>query len=301
MSMVNQQKCLICEGNNLKNYLNVIDSSVSKETFLLSQCANCDFIFTNPHPNQQEIGRYYASEEYISHSDSKKGIVNSIYHEIRKIALKNKIKLINKLNNQNSGKLLDIGCGTGYFLEAATKNGWVIEGFEPDNNAREIANQKLINKVVLNLNDIKSTKFDVITLWHVLEHVHDINTTIEKSKELLSDNGTIIIAVPNIESWDSKHYLDKWAALDVPRHLYHFSKKTLTQYMKNHDLVVEAILPMKFDSFYVSIMSEKYANKKLGLVELLKGLVIGAISNLKANSNNYSSLIYVIKKRNENL
>ena len=180
MNNIYYSKCPICDGIDLKNYLKVVDYSVTKELFSLSQCTNCEFIFTNSPPNQEQIGKYYASEEYISHSDSKKGIVNSIYHRIRKFSLKNKIKLINRLNNQFKGKLLDIGCGTGYFLETAGNNNWEVEGFEPDNDARKIANEKLNNKIVSSLNDIKGNNFDIITLWHVLEHIHDINSAILK-------------------------------------------------------------------------------------------------------------------------
>ena len=296
--MITLHNCPICKSTKLNDYSSTIDYSVSKEKFTLSQCDNCSLIFTNPLPDENEIGKYYQSENYISHTDTRKGLINTLYHAVRNYTLNKKVALIKKQNNNKKGKLLDIGCGTGYFLETAHRNNWEISGFEPDNTAREIANTKLNYKIVGKLEEVIDKEFDVISLWHVLEHIHQLDFTINKLKTLLKHNGTIIIAVPNIESWDSQYYKEKWAALDVPRHLYHFSKKSMMALAKQHQLNVIETKPMIFDSFYVSMISEKYKNNnKLGVTQILKSFIIGLISNIKGiTTNNQSSTIYILKK-----
>lgn len=301
MTHMKYQKCPVCDSLDFKLYTTAKDYSISKENFSIDECKNCSLVFTNPVPNKEEIGKYYQSENYISHTDIKKGIINGLYHAVRKYTLNKKVALIKQLNGNKIGKLLDIGCGTGYFLEQARKKKWTIAGFEPDEIARKIANDKLENKIVEKLEKVNSDNFNVITLWHVLEHIHELEYTITKIKSLLVKNGTIIIAVPNIESWDAKYYKEKWAALDVPRHLYHFSKKSMIQFAKKNNLELIETRPMRFDSFYVSMMSEKYKNNdKLGIQSLLKAIMIGLISNIKASqTNNYSSLIYILQKKND--
>lgn len=298
MNVITYSNCPVCTSNNIQNYIKVKDYSVSHQEFQLSKCIQCGFIFTNPVPAQDSIGKYYASEQYISHTDTKKGLINKLYHWVRSYTLSKKIKLLNKVNHNNSKKLLDIGCGTGYFLEHALEKNWSVEGYEPDETARNIANKKLNNKVANSLSTIIETEFDIITLWHVLEHVHELNATIEIIKSKLFATGKVIIAVPNIESWDSRYYAEKWAALDVPRHLYHFSKSSITQLFKKHGFILEQTKGMIFDSYYVSMMSEKYKNNdSLTFLGLLKAVIIGLFSNLKGfGKTNHSSLIYVFRK-----
>lgn len=298
MSIITYTNCPVCTSNNIQNYIKVKDSSVSQQDFQLSNCKACGFIFTNPVPAANSIGQYYASEQYISHSDTKKGLINQLYHWVRSYTLSKKIALLNEVNKNNSKKLLDIGCGTGYFLVKALELNWSIEGYEPDETARKIANNKLNNKIHNSLSTITESGFDVITLWHVLEHVHELNATIEIIKSKISATGKVIIAVPNIESWDAKYYAETWAALDVPRHLYHFSKSSITLLLKKHGFVLEQTKGMIFDSFYVSMMSEKYKNNhKINFLGLIKALFIGLISNIKGlGKTNHSSLIYVFRK-----
>ncbi|TAH25870.1 MAG: class I SAM-dependent methyltransferase [Cytophagales bacterium] len=292
--------CPICGSSKIKKWLEVKDWSISKETFEIHQCDDCGFKFTNPIPTIEQIGEYYKAEEYISHSDTKKGIINWLYHEIRRITIKSKLQLIKNCNTEKRN-LLDIGCGTGYFLESAKKDNWNVEGFEPDDTARKLANQKLNNSIHQRLDDIKAEKFDIITLWHVLEHVHDIDYLFNFLIKKLKAKGKIIIAVPNIESWDAKYYQQYWAALDVPRHLYHFQKNNIELLSNKYQLKITKILPMYFDSFYVSMMSEKYKNpQQNNIVSSVKGALIGLISNILAiKKNNYSSLIYILSKNDE--
>ena len=287
--------CPVCQNNIFEKYLEVQDYTVSNKKFQIVVCKSCDFKFTNPRPDQDEIGEYYKAESYISHSNTSKGLIAKIYHSVRKYTLKRKINLINRLYPQK-GKLLDVGCGTGMFLNEARGNGWKVNGIEPDSGARQIAEE--INKSTIKteiLSSFQHEKFNIITMWHVLEHVHLLNETVDWLKERITEDGSIIIAVPNHESKDAEIYQAQWAAYDVPRHLYHFSQKSIKQLFEQKGFRLEETLPMKFDSFYVSMLSTKY---QTGKINYLKAFTDGLKSNFDAGNNdeNYSSLIYIFKK-----
>jgi 2-polyprenyl-3-methyl-5-hydroxy-6-metoxy-1,4-benzoquinol methylase len=275
---------------NLKTYLKVKDHSVSGETFELLYNPDYDMLITHPQPSLDNLPRYYESPDYISHTDGKRSFFEKLYHFIKKIALSNKLKLINAHSNQ--GALLDIGAGTGEFLSVAKNNGWNVTGIEPSPKAKAIAENKGVS-FVPNLDSIPSQSFDVITMWHVLEHVPDLDHQINELKRIVKPNGTIIIAVPNFNSFDAKHYGKFWAAFDVPIHFWHFSKKAIQTLFIQHNLQLTEVLPMKFDSFYVSLLSEKY---KTGKMNFIKAFFIGLKSNWKAKRNlEYSSHIYIFK------
>ena len=279
-----------------KAYLNVKDHSVSKETFELLHDADLDMLETFPQPSPEKLPDYYKSDDYISHTDGKRNLFEKVYHFIKSIAINRKLKLINSVSN-NGKQLLDFGCGTGDFLEIVQKNGWNVSGIEPNEKARSISNIKT-NDSVFDANhffNLKENSFDVITLWHVLEHLPDLDAHIIQFKKLLQPDGTLIIAVPNFKSYDANHYKEFWAAYDTPRHLWHFSKTAISKLMSKHDLVVVEIQPMQFDAYYVSLLSEKY---KSGTMNLIKAFWTGWQSNRKAKrSGEYSSLIYVLKNR----
>jgi len=277
--------------NAYKHFLTVKDNSVSKETFELVYDESLDMLITSPQPDENNLGRYYESDDYISHTDGKRSLFEKAYHFIKNIALKNKLSLINKLHN-SKGNLLDIGAGTGDFLLVAKNNGWNIIGVEPSEKAKVIANAKGVN-LKSSISELEDNSFDVITMWHVLEHVPNLENQIKELKRLLKSNGTILIAVPNFNSFDAKYYKEFWAAYDVPRHLWHFSKTAIQKLFAPEDLHLEKILPMKFDSFYVSLLSEKY---KTGKMNYFKAFSVGMKSNLKAKKDfEYSSHIYVLK------
>lgn len=276
---------------NTKHFLTVKDNSVSKETFKLLHDENLDMLITSPQPDENNLGRYYESEDYISHTDGKRSLFEKAYHFIKNIALKNKLFLINNLN-ESKGSLLDIGAGTGDFLLVAKDNGWKSVGIEPSEKARTIAKSKGV-ELKSGLSEFENHSFDVITMWHVLEHVPNLEEQIQELKRLVKPNGSIVIAVPNFKSYDANYYKEFWAAYDVPRHLWHFSKTAIEKLFAKEDLELVKILPMKFDSFYVSLLSEKY---KTGKMNYLKAFSIGLKSNLKAKNNfEFSSHIYVIK------
>lgn len=276
---------------NKKHFLTVKDHSVSKEIFDLYYDENLDMLITSPQPDLENLGRYYESEDYISHTDNKRSVFEKAYHFVKSIALKNKLNLINSEQSQK-GKILDIGAGTGDFLLTAKNDGWNVIGVEPSERAKNIAKQKGIS-FVDEISELENNSFDVITMWHVLEHVPNLELQIQELKRLLKPTGTLIVAVPNFKSFDAKHYGEFWAAFDVPIHFWHFSKKAIKSLFEKVDMKLEKVLPMKFDSFYVSLLSEKY---KTGKMNFIKAFFIGLKSNLKASSTKeYSSHIYVLK------
>ena len=277
----------------MKNFT-VIDHSVSNEKFELQFNSEHHMWVTTPQPSSLELPKYYQSEEYISHTDTQRNLFEKVYHGVRSYSLQKKIRLINK--QVPTGKLLDIGCGTGDFLEVSKNHGWQISGVEPNKEAREIAAKKTNSTIydIPALNDFEANSFDVITLWHVLEHLPDLEMHIKLFNHLLKPEGLLIIAVPNYKSFDAKHYKEFWAAFDVPRHLWHFSQQSIKILFGKENFKVVKTSPMKFDSYYVSLLSEKIKNGKM---KPLKALYIGLCSNIKAiTSLEYSSLIYSIKK-----
>lgn len=275
-------------------HIKVKDYSVSGEEFQLISNLKFGYLETTPQPPLEKLSGYYESDDYISHTNFKRNLFEKAYHTVRNISLKQKLKLINSFNSEEK-KLLDIGCGTGAFLKTALDNGWQISGIEPNKKARTIANETC-DGFIYNTDKLESYKdqsFDVISLWHVLEHLPNLEKQVSILKKLLKPNGTLVIAVPNYKSYDAIHYKNFWAAFDVPRHLWHFSKASISKLFLKENMKVEKTLPMFFDAFYVCFLSEKY---KRSFIKLLPALFIGLYSNIKAKrSGEYSSLIYLIK------
>lgn len=278
---------------NKKHFLTVKDHSVSKEIFELYYDESLDMLVTHPQPGLAVLGKYYESEDYISHTDGKRSLFEKAYHFVKNIALKNKLNLINSLQPAK-GRILDIGAGTGDFLNVAKQNGWETIGVEPSDKAKAIALKKEV-PFVEETASLESHSFDVITMWHVLEHVPDLDSQIKELKRLLKPNGSLIVAVPNFKSFDAKYYGAYWAAYDVPIHFWHFSKKAIQSLFEKENIQLVKVLPMKFDSFYVSLLSEKY---KSGKMNFIKASFIGLWSNWNAKANfEYSSHIYVLKNK----
>ena len=272
-------------------YISTKDYFKSQEAFDLVLDSSTGILITTPQPAPEDLAGYYESQAYISHSNTQKGIVPFLYRLVQKWSLKNKINLINSLSN-HKGALLDIGAGTGNFCETSKQNFWDVYGVEPSEKAREVAAKKNIF-LHQSIEDFTGQQFDVITLWHVLEHLPDLENTITAIQKLLKPNGVLIVAVPNYNSFDAKHYKRFWAAYDVPRHLWHFSQNSMSQLFSENMKLLKT-KPMIFDSFYVSLLSEKY---KTGNSFAIKALWIGFLSNISAlSTKEYSSLIYCFKK-----
>ncbi|MDU1890636.1 MAG: methyltransferase domain-containing protein [Dysgonomonas sp.] len=290
--------CPVCGGKELKQVLQCKDYLATQEIYDICKCEACGFAFTQDFPEENEIGKYYDVPAYVSHSDTHKGIINTLYHWVRKYSLKSKSKIVLRYASQKTGTLLDIGSGTGYFLNRMKSLKWLVTGIEKSESARKYAKQKfdIDCQDSRYLYDIPCEVKEVVTMWHVLEHLEHLNKVMERLQAILRDSGTVIIALPNKDSFDAVHYKDHWAAYDVPRHLWHFSPSDFTHLAKRHHFEVIAVKPMYFDGFYISMLSEQ--SKGTPLASLV-GLFKGGIFFLRSlcNKKKCSSLIYILKKK----
>jgi 2-polyprenyl-3-methyl-5-hydroxy-6-metoxy-1,4-benzoquinol methylase len=293
--------CPICNKEDISTLLHTKDYSLTGKDFQVIQCANCTLEYTDPAPSKEDIAPYYNFPSYISHTDTKEGFVNQIYHKVRNYTLTQKTNWVQSLFTGHKGHLLEVGAGTGAFAHSMFKKGWNVTALEPDESSRlkalEIYDLHLLP--IEELFQLEPAKYEVITLWHVLEHVHDLNAYMKTFNNLLKPNGRLIIAVPNYTSYDAVFYKNYWAAYDVPRHLYHFSPMSMHYLTKKHKMSIIQKIPMWFDSFYVSLLSEKY--KESGMLGIIRAFIIGCISNLTAlrNTDRGSSMIYEIKKNEQ--
>lgn len=252
-------------------------------------------MFTEPRPPKDKLGEYYKSEEYYSHQENKKGFIPKLYERVKSVNLKHKYKIATQ--GKRAGKLLDIGCGVGDFIHTAEEHGWQCTGVEPSEEAKAIAKKRIQADIYSSedLEKIPDATFDVITMWHVLEHVDDIKWQVSQLQRLIKNDGKIVIAVPNYKSYDATYYKEKWAAYDVPRHLNHFNKETLVKIFKTNNLNLIKTDKLRWDAYYISYMSEQYRHHTLPLI---KGAYRGFVSNCKARrSNEWSSRIYVFEKQ----
>lgn len=288
------QNCPICNSDKKSLFLSCIDYTVSKQGFEMQECSNCGFVFTSPRPQNADLGKFYESDEYISHSNTKKGVVSRLYQSVRNKTLRQKLELIS--SRQAKGSLLDIGCGTGEFLNVMKTAGWNVRGIEPGDKAREAAKQNYQLDVQPEeaLANVTPGSMDVITMWHVLEHVPDLHGRLNELASILKQDGLLIVAVPNRNSHDAAHYGKYWAAYDVPRHLWHFRPKDIRALFSQRGFEVMEVLPMKYDSYYVSMLSEKYMT---GSVKYFSAFRRGWSSNSRAGKEAWSSQIYVIRKK----
>jgi len=287
------KNCPVCNKTEFTEFIDCVDYTVSQDMFTIVECKECNFHFTNPIPVIEEIGEYYKSESYVSHSSTNKGLINKIYQRVRNYTLKQKVKLITR---HSIGKNhLDIGAGTGHFINATTLSGFRSVGLEPDEDARKLAGDthNVNIQPLENLYSIAEKSIDVITMWHVLEHVYDLQKDLIQIEKILKDDGVMVVAVPNMNSFDAVHYKEYWAAYDLPIHLYHFTPNDIDRLFCKFNMEVVEILPMKFDSFYVSMLSEKYKSGNI-----LSAFLTGLRSNLKASPKEYSSQTYIIRKKN---
>jgi len=303
-SIIHYSQCPGCGSSLPGPVLDVKDHSVSGKAFSIWECTDCSLRFTQDVPDIHSIGSYYKSENYISHTNTSEGFINRLYQVVRKRTLRQKRKLICRISGRTDGTLLDVGSGTGAFVNEMKQNGWIVTGLEPDEDARKLAMEDLgcELKNTGELFHLSENTFDVITLWHVLEHVHDLHGYLQQFKKLLKPDGVLVIAVPNYTSFDASVYKEFWAAYDVPRHLYHFSPRSMKVVVEKNGMGIVKYKPMWFDSFYVSFFSSKYKNShrtgSQGRTNWISASWNGFVSNLEAlfDSKKCSSVIYIISK-----
>jgi SAM-dependent methyltransferase len=297
MQTIHYTHCPVCGSSSIKAVFAAKDHTVSQQEFTILECENCCLRFTQDIPVETESGAYYKAEDYISHTNTSKGFINRLYQSVRKRTLVQKRKLIERITGLRKGKLLDVGAGTGAFADQMKSHGWELTALEPDQGAREVSARlyKIEIRPADELFKLPVGSFNAITLWHVLEHVHDLHGYIKQFKQLLKPDGKLFIAVPNYTSIDAGIYGKDWAAYDVPRHLYHFCPKAMKELIESHGMKIIKYLPMWYDSFYISMLSSKY---KTGKTNLFGSVLNGFRSNLKAigNKQRCSSVIYVIGK-----
>ena len=295
-STIHYQACPICASESIGKLYLAKDHTVSDESFEVWRCATCSGGFTQNVPDAATIGPYYAAESYVSHTDSDKGFINSVYHKVRRFSLLTKKKLVINLVNKPTGTLLDIGAGTGAFVDTMQTGGWQVTGLEPDVTA---AKQALLKYNIQlqpadNIYTLGATQFDAITMWHVLEHVHDLHGYFKRFSEMLNTDGVLVIAVPNYTSTDAGIYGKNWAALDTPRHLYHFSPASMELLADTHGFKLVTKKAMWFDAFYVAMLTEQH-----NVGSFLKAILVGLWSNVTVllDVNKCSSVIYAFKKK----
>lgn len=287
--------CPICRGVHLAPLFETVDHFASGEKFDIFQCDSCGFRFTQNFPDQRDMGKYYESDEYVSHSNTKKGVVHHIYHIARSVMLKKKRAIVEQATKLTTGRILDIGCGTGFFLNEMQTNKWVCEGVEVSTHAAKYARENFGLNIHTSLNQIDTKdQFDVITLWHVLEHLQNLPETFAQLRMLLKPDGVLVVALPNCTSYDAEIYQNDWAAYDVPRHLWHFSPDTFNHLVNREGFLITNLAPMPLDAYYVSMLSEKNLGRKFSFA---RGLATGTKALLSSigNPKKSSSIIYLLK------
>ncbi len=286
--------CPWCGSDKAQINLWLRDEFLTKEDFHICECLNCGLLYTMPRPPKDKIGDYYKSEDYYSHKENKKGFIPRLYERVKSINLKNKYKIA--ATGKDCGTMLDIGCGVGDFLHFAEQKGWSCTGVEPSDDAKTIARNRIKADIINSedLNALPDASFDLITMWHVLEHVDDLRWQVEQLQRLIKPDGRIVIAVPNYKSYDGQYYKELWAAYDVPRHLNHFNSTTIAKIFKTKGLELVKTERLRWDAYYISFMSEQYKHHNLPLI---RGAFRGLVSNCKARrSGEWSSLVYVFER-----
>jgi len=292
--MKNPTTCPVCQGRKVSKKFDVKDFFFTQEKFSVWECSDCSVLFTHPQPPKELLGKYYDTPDYLSHNTKENGLLGKVYASLRNYNIKGKYKVIAR--HISRGRLLDIGCGSGELLHYFTKKGWEGMGIEPNETARKFARDSygLSIEGAEELKRLPEKSFDVISMWHVLEHVPDVNERMNRVSRLLKDQGIAVIALPNPESYDAAYYKDYWAAYDVPRHLYHFSQSAFKKLAAKHHFTIVEVLPLKLDAYYVSLLSERYRENRL---PFLRAVYRGWVSNSKAKKNgNYSSRIFILRK-----
>ena len=295
--MIQIKECPVCRSKSFNPVFEATDHVVSGDSFGIVECGDCHVRLTRPIPDEKEILPYYDTDDYVSHSETTRGFINRLYAVVRKAMIIRKRKLAQSLGPGGSGRLLEIGCGAGAFLNEMYRSGWEVLGIEPNRRVRDTIIERCGLAVVSPEEWFTQpqSSYGVIALWHVLEHLHNLDDYLRRIKTSLEDDGVLIVAVPNYRSYDAEYYQSRWAAYDVPRHLYHFACESMRALLQRHGLAITAIRQLPFDAFYVSMLSEKYQEGWIA-----RGMGVGLISYLRAltDTKRSSSIIYIIRHMN---
>lgn len=297
MTQIVHMECPLCGSSRLRHKFSCKDQFATGEEFEICSCDDCSFVFTQNIPDEKEIGRYYESPTYISHSDTNKGFINRCYHLVREIMLRRKASLVNSLVDNSKTRLLDYGAGTGYFARAMQRLKWEVSAIEKSEQARQYSKEQFGFEMqpVEALDSYEEGCFDVVTMWHVMEHIQNINEFWDELYRILDDNGIAVIALPNSASYDAQAYGEHWAAYDVPRHLWHFTPSTVMKFGRKHGFILERQFTMPFDGFYISMLSERYKGSRLPVVKGAWNGLLGWLASWSRKSAS-SSIIYVFRK-----
>lgn len=298
MNTITHKNCPLCCESSINKRFTCKDFFATGEEFDIYECPACGFVFTQNIPDEKEIGRYYESQAYISHSNTKKGVFNKVYHIVRSIMLQRKASLMEQLTLLKNGKILDYGAGTGYFARTMAKRGWDVTAIEKSPQARELALREFGFEMFPeeHLKKIADREFDIVTLWHVMEHIQDLDGFWDELYRIIDDSGIAAIALPNCKSHDAAAYKENWAAYDVPRHLWHFTPMTVMRWGEKHGFILERQITMPFDGFYISMLSERYKGSRLpGIRGLWTGFRGWLATSTRREAS--SSIIYVFRKR----
>jgi SAM-dependent methyltransferase len=296
--MVHHDACPLCSSEKISPSLNCADHFLTRKVFPIFKCTDCGFLFTQDYPGENEIGKYYESDEYLSHSDTSKSLFARLYRLVRNIMLNRKKNLVESISGLKNGSLLDIGSGSGYFASTMKKAGWKVRGIEINDKARDFSIESFGLDISApgSISSIDSASFDCITLWHVLEHFHDPFSYVSEIKRLLKPEGYCFVALPNSGSFDAAHYSEYWAAYDVPRHLWHFSPETFRLFADRAGFRLEKIKNLPLDVFYISYLSEKYRGSSMPFFKgLIRAKFFALHSILKKEKS--SSIIYILRKK----
>ncbi|MBP7113929.1 MAG: class I SAM-dependent methyltransferase [Candidatus Peribacteraceae bacterium] len=236
------------------------------EVFSIVRCGTCGFLWTKNPPDERSIGRYYDTADYIPHSDR----MPPIFRLIRWLRNTAKCRML----GAKQGLVVDIGCGNGTFLMEAKRRGWKTLGVDPVENARKLCSAAGIDAIMpAEMTNIPAASADVVTLWHALEHVHDLSGTLTQCRRILRSNGSLLVGVPNIASPLAAAYGQDWAGLDMPLHLWHFTPVTMEKILRSHGFTSPEIRPTWTDDLISAILSEKFAQGFF-----VRGVVRGIVS-----------------------
>ena len=298
MNKIVHTACPVCDSKSITKRHTCKDHFATGELFDIYECSDCGFVFTQGIPHENDIAPYYASPEYISHSNTQKGLLNKLFHIVRSMMLRRKVSLVKRLTLLRKGRLLDYGTGIGYFADKMKKAGWTVTAIDKSEQARQTAKEMFALDVLPQeaLSQQKSGHFNVVTLWHVMEHIQELGAFWDELHRILDDKGIAIVAVPNCSSYDAEYYGENWAAYDVPRHLWHFTPSTIMNIAQKHNFILERCYTMPFDGFYISILSEKYKKSSFATLRGMWNGLLGWIASFDKN-NASSSIIYVFRKR----